>query len=527
VQRPTLGVPGVVEKELRGQLTGVLRDEWGFDGVVVSDYWAVSFLRSMHRVASTAGAAGALALRAGIDVELPDTTCYGGELTELVRSGAVPEQLVDRAAGRVLRHKAQLGLLDPDWSPETAVAGAAEVDLDSPANRGIACQLAERSVILLANNDGLLPLVHRGAASRTVALVGPCSDDPLAFLGCYSYPNHVLPRHPELGIGVDVPSLYAALRTELPDTEITQVQGCPIRDEDRSGLDAAERAARDAEVCIAVVGDRAGLFGKGTSGEGCDVADLALPGVQGELVTRLLKTGTPVVLVVVSGRPYALGDYAAAAAVVQAFMPGEEGGAALAGVLSGRVTPTGRLPVQVPRLVGGQPSTYLHAPLGGDSSGISNLDPTPLFPFGHGLSYTTYDYSDLRLEADEIPTDGELEVSVVVRNTGERAGDEVVQLYLHDVQAQVTRPVQQLAGFTRVALDPGAAARVTFTLHADRTSFVGADLRQAVEPGDIEVSIGRSAADLPCTATLRLTGATRTVGHDRVMSTPIDVSPLP
>ena len=196
-------------------------------------------------------------------------------------------------------------------------------------------------------------------------------------------------------------------------------------------------AARSADVCIAAVGDRPGLFGRGTSGEGCDAEDLSLPGVQDELLDALLETGTPLVLVVVSGRPYALGRYAGRlAAAVQAFIPGEEGGPALAGVLSGRVAPSGKLPVQIPRSAGAQPSTYLHPVLGGNSEGVSNIDPTPMFAFGHGLSYTRFGYSGFELGADEIPTDGELEVSCMVHNEGDRAGTEVVQLYLADPVAQ-------------------------------------------------------------------------------------------
>jgi beta-xylosidase len=356
-------------------------------------------------------------------------------------------------------------------------------------------------------------------------VIGPCADDAQAFMGCYSYPNHVLGLYPELGIGVAADSLWTALRAEFPDAALALAEGCPVRDEDRSGIAAAVSVATGADVVVAVVGDRAGLFGRGTSGEGCDAEDLSLPGVQGELVSALLTSGTPVVVVVTSGRPYALGDYAGAAALVQAFMPGEEGGRAIAGVLSGRVNPTGKLPVQVPRLVGGQPGTYLQPPLGAYTKGTSTLDPTAMFGFGHGLSYTTYEYDDLALSAPEITTDGELTVSVRVRNTGDRDGAEIVQLYLHDVEATVTRPLLQLAGFARVPLAAGAAARVEFTLHADRTAFTGADLRRIVEPGEFELHVGRSAMDLPGYARFRMTGETREVGPDRVLSTPVRVLP--
>jgi beta-glucosidase len=305
-------------------------------------------------------------------------------------------------------------------------------------------------------------------------------------------------------------------------------QGCAVMGDDRSGFDTAVGAARSADLCVAYVGDLAGLFGHGSSGEGCDAEDLRLPGVQSELLTQLLDTGTPVVVVVVSGRPYALGDFTGrAAGLVQAFMPGEEGGAAIAGVLSGRLVPSGKLPVQIPRHAGGQPNTYLQPPLGsGESAGISALDATPLFPFGFGGSYTKFEVDDLRLSATEVPTDGEFTATVRVRNTGSRPGDEVVQLYLHDVLAQVARPLKLLTGFARVSLEPGAATDVTFRVHADRTAYTATDLRRIVEPGDLEVLVGTSSADLPCRGIVRIAGEVRVVGHDRTMITPVDLTPI-
>jgi len=516
------GVPAGADPWL---LTTVLRDGWGFTGTVVSDYWAVPFLATMHRLAADAEDAGVLALRAGMDVELPDTLGFGQHLVERVRRGEVPEALVDRAAGRLLRQKIELGLLDPQWTPEVSVSAASTTDLDSPSNRALAREMAERSVILLDAGSALPLLGDDRPVLRRVAVVGPCADDPRTFMGCYAFPNHVLPRYPGRGLGLDVPSSVDALRAELPDVEVVHERGCAVQGDDRSGFAAAVAAARGADLCVAFVGDLAGLFGLGTSGEGCDADDLRLPGVQADLVAELLATGTPVVVVVVSGRPYALGDvHGRAAGLVQAFMPGEEGGSAVAGVLSGRVQPGGKLPVQIPRTPGGQPSTYLQPPLGSiESAGISSLDPTPLFAFGFGLSYTTFTLDDLRISDDHIPTDGELTVTVRLTNTGSRAGDEVVQLYLHDVLAQVTRPVKQLVGFARVSLEPGSAAEVTFHLHADRTAFVGSDLTRVVEPGDVEVLVGTSAADLPCRAVFRMNGPMRIVGHDRRLATPVDI----
>lgn len=515
------GVPAGADPWL---LTDVLRAQWGFTGTVVSDYWAVPFLATMHRIAADAIDAAAQALEAGLDVELPDAIGYPG-LAELVRRGGIPESLVDRSVRRLLIQKVDLGLLDPGWTPEGSVAAAVTVDLDSPANRDIAREMAERSIVLL-DAGSALPLLGEGRpALRKVAVVGPCAADVRTLMGCYTFPNHVLPRHPGIGLGLEVRSPVDAVRAELPGVEVVHEPGCAVQGEDRSGFASAVAAAREADLCVALVGDLAGLFGHGTSGEGCDVADLRLPGVQADLVAELLATGTPVVVVVVSGRPYALGDiHGDAAALVQAFMPGEEGAAAIAGVLSGRLQPVGRLPVQIPRHPGGQPSTYLQPPLGSaESAGISSLDPTPLFPFGHGRSYTMFAVGDLRISDAEVPTDGEFTASVWVTNTGDRHGEEVVQLYLRDLLAPVARPVRQLVGFARVPLAPGASAEVRFRVHADRTAFTGRQFERVVEPGDVEVLIGTSAADLPCRGIVTLIGPLRVVGADRTLVTPAEV----
>jgi beta-xylosidase len=506
-----------------GLLTDLLRDELGFDGLVVSDYFAVSFLQLQHRVAADPGGAAALALAAGLDVELPSTRCYGSPLLAAVTAGDVPEKLIDRAAARVLRQKLELGLLDAGWSPLPADAEPAEhqdLDLDPPAQRDIARRLAEESVVLLANDRGTLPLPK----TARVAVIGPLADDPLAFFGCYTMPRHL--GHQAWfdrgsSAGVEVATMLDALREELPD--VSYAPGCDVATADRSGFAEAVATARSAELVVAVVGDQAGLFGHGTSGEGCDVTDLTLPGVQQDLLLALADTGTPVVAVLVTGRPYALGEAAGRlAAVVQAFFPGEEGGHAIAGVLTGRVTPSGKLPVEIPRLPGAQPSTYLRSP-NAALHPASDVDPTPLFAFGHGLSYTTFGYTDLELSADHAPTDGGVGISCTVSNTGSVAGTEVVQLYLGDPVASVVRPTRWLAGFARVSLAPGEIARVTFRLHADRTAFTGRDGTRIVEPGDVSVAIGGGSDDLPLSGSFTLTGPVRAAGADRVLTTPVSV----
>lgn len=512
------GLPAAASGDL---LTTTLRERWGFEGTVVSDYWAIAFLDLMHHVSPDRAHSGAIALTAGIDIELPESDAYA-RLAPLVASGEVSEDLVDRAALRVLTQKAQLGLLDAGWSaqPPAARAGAA-IDLDSSGNRAIARQIACESVVLLANDQHLLPIP--ATTHARIAVLGPCADNPRTFLGCYSFPNHVLARYEPSATGVEVPSLLSALRTELPNADIDYQQGVPILDPDGSGLAAAVEAAAGADLVVLAVGDLAALFGRGTSGEGCDAEDLRLPGLQGDLVEAVLATGTPVVLVMVTGRPYALGAYAErCAAVVQAFMPGEEGGGAIAAVLSGAVNPSGHLPVGVPRTPGGQPGTYLAPVLGRGSDGISNLDPAPLYPFGHGLSYTRFSYRDLRLSQHEIATDGTLTVSVLVANTGDRDGQDVVQLYLSDPLAQVTRPVRALIGFARLDLPAGASAVVDFEVHADRTAFTGVDLRRIVEPGEIVLSVGHSSEDLPLTARAQLRGPVRRVDSP-VLTTPVEV----
>ncbi|MBO0837686.1 MAG: glycoside hydrolase family 3 C-terminal domain-containing protein, partial [Actinobacteria bacterium] len=514
------GVPASGDGEL---LTRLLRDRLGFEGLVVSDYYAVSFLQMQHQVADSLGSAAALALSAGIDVELPSVRCYGQPLREAVLAGQVPERLVDRAVTRVLTQKCELGLLDPGWVPVPAAVSPAPgaPDLDSPASRDLARRLAEESVVLVANDRGVLPL----AETARVAVVGPLADDKLAFFGCYSMPRHLGPAHPEAADGVGVTTLLGALRAERPG--VTYAPGCTVTGSDESGFAEAVAITRSADVVVAVVGDVAGLFGRGTSGEGCDVADLALPGVQENLLRALADTGTPVVAVLVTGRPYALGPVAGRlAAIAQTFFPGEEGGTAIAGVLTGRVNPSGKLPMEIPGASSPQPSGYLRT-ANADAHDGSSVDPTPLYAFGHGLSYTTFGYSDLAVSASSVPADGSVEISCTVRNTGAAAGDEVVQLYLSDPVAQVVRPRRWLAGFARVPLAPGEAKRVTFGLHADRTSFTGLAGSRIVEPGEFVVAVGGASDSLPLTGAFTITGPVREAGADRVLDTPVTVHPVP
>jgi len=492
------GIPAASDSEL---LTVLLRDKLGFDGVVVADYFAVAFLEAMHAVAADRGEAAQLALTAGIDVELPTGDAYLAPLIERVRSGLLDEAYVDRAVIRVLRQKEELGLLDAD-----AFEGEAPtvVDLDTPRHRAVARKLAEQSLVLLSN-DGVLPLA---ASAKRVAVIGPNADRAEALQGCYSFANHVLAHHPDHEIGFEIPTVREALVEALPDAEIVVARGCDVEGEDRSGFEEAAAAASGADVAIVVVGDQAGLFGRGTVGEGNDVESLDLPGVQCELVERLVSTGTPVVMVMLTGRPYAV-DWALdatdatdanatpgrPAAVVQAFFPGEEGGRAIAAVLTGESSPSGRLPVSLPRSGGAQPYSYLHPILGGPSD-VTSTDPTPVRPFGFGLSYTSFEYSDLAVPAQS-GTDGRFTVSVTVTNVGDRDGTDVVQLYARDLVASVTRPVVQLLGYARTAIAAGESRRVSFDVPASRLAFTDRRGVKVVEPGEVQVWAGSHAAASP------------------------------
>ena len=516
------GIPCASSIEL---LSKVLHDELGFDGVVVSDYWAISFLEHMHQVAGSKAEAAILALKAGIDVELPATRCYGDDLVDAVKKGMIEEFYVDRACRRVLLQKARQGLLDSGWDPEQDISVSADtVNLDSAENRQVALRAAQESVILLQNKDNVLPLKNK---NLKIAIIGPCADDGAAFLGCYSFANHVMAQNKNLGMGIEVPSLKVALSKLLPESEFSFVTGVPIKDFDTSGIEAAKKVVDSSDVAIYVVGDRAGLFGRGTSGEGNDVPDLKLPGAQAELLDSCLDSKVPGIIVSVSGRPYALGDFVGRAkAIIQAFMPGEEGGTAIAEVITGAISPSGRLPVEIPATIMGQPSTYLQPKYGTAGLGMSPVDSIPLFTFGHGLTYTNFEYENFNISSGTVETDGEFTVSVEVKNTGAVGGVEVVQLYFADPVAEIARPVIQLLGFSRIALNSGEKKAINFKVHTDRLSYVGADYTRIVDPGKITISIGTSRSNLLFTKDIEVVGSIRQVPFNRVMRTPVSVAEI-
>jgi beta-glucosidase len=525
------GVPPAAAPEL---LQGLLRDQLGFDGLVVADYFAVELLVRHHRVARDKGAAAAQALAAGLDVELPALDCFGEPLRALVEAGTVDPALVDRAVRRVLKAKLELGLFEEPLVDATAASAA----FDTAAARALARRLAEDSLVLL-ENDGTLPL-ERGCR---LAVIGPTADDPRLLLGDYHYPVHAEAtfRSAELAAGAASPAQHLAdavqpgpygvdMRTprqalaEL--AEVVYAPGCGLSGDDRSGFADAVAAARDADVAVVCVGGKSGLLPDCTSGEFRDASDLRLTGPQSALVAEVAATGTPLVLVVIGGRAFALErELAASNAAVLAWLPGEEGGPAIARTLFGAANPGGRLPVSLPRSVGQVPVYYNHRAGGGRSMALGDYigEPTrPLLPFGHGLSYASFEYLELACP-HTVDVHATIDLWITVRNVADVAGDEVVQVYLADRVADVARPVRKLVGFARVHLPAGAARRIRFQVDASQLAYFDRHMRFVVDPGEVDVLVGASARDVRLRATVVLQGEQRRLKPQQVVATQVAV----
>ncbi|MDS0295669.1 glycoside hydrolase family 3 N-terminal domain-containing protein [Halogeometricum luteum] len=501
------GVPCASDEWL---LTDVLRGEWGFDGTVVSDYYSVEFLRSEHGVAADEREAGVMAVEAGIDVELPYTDCYGEHLAEAVEDGELSEATLDAAVRRVLRAKVEHGLLDDSTVDAEAAADA----FGTEEAEELTTRAARESMTLLKNEDDLLPL--SGGETGSVAVVGPKADDAQELMGDYAYPAH----YPEEEVELDATTPLDALRARGDEHgfDVLHEQGCTTTGPETDGFDAAADAAESADVALAFVGarsavdfsdsdrERVNMPSVATSGEGCDVVDLGLPGVQQGLVERLHETGTPLVVVVASGKPHAIEWIAEEVpAVLQAWLPGERGGEGIAAVLFGEHNPGGRLPVSIPRTVGQLPVHYSRKPNTANEEYVYT-ESAPLYPFGHGLSYTEFEYGDLSLSSDELAPAGTVAAEVTVENTGDRSGYEVVQLYARAENPDQARPVQELVGFERVSLDAGESARVAFDIDATQLAYHDRDFDLAVEEGPYEFRIGRSADDVVSAASFEVTG---------------------
>lgn len=501
------GIPCAASGEL---LTKILRDEWGFDGVVVSDYFAVERLMSHHFTAGSKGEAGKQALEAGLDMELPSRDCYGDELMELVLSGSVPESIIDRSVERVLTLKAQLGLFDGTWVDPS---GATRVFANF-SNTALALELARKSIILLKNEGGTLPLDRN--VLRSVAVIGPNAASKRNLLGDYSY----IAMNPqfadqstdsetaaEKAMGRKLVTVWDALREKLgPEIQINYARGCDIWNPGREGFVEAVNAARESDVAIVVVGDRGGMFNQGvTSGENVDRANISLYGVQAELVEAVINTGKPVVLVLVNGRPLAVKELTdKAAAVVEAWFPGEQGGTAIADVLFGDYNPGGKLPVTLLRSLGQYPMGYNLKPV--SVKDYIDKEAKPNFPFGHGLSYTTFHYSALNITPRVVGSEATVTISLTIRNTGDVFGEEVVQLYVRDEIASVARPGKELKGFDRIGLAAGDTKNVEFMLYLDQLAFHDVSGKLTIEPGRFKVMLGSSSSNIRLEGAFTITG---------------------
>ena len=520
------GIPCASSKEL---LTEILRDEWGFEGTVVSDYFAINTLMNYHYIARSKAEAAKLTLEAGIDMELPFTDCYGDPLREAVLAGQIAVDLIDVSVRRVLMQKFTLGLFDSPFVDE------GKVSFDTSEQRQLARQIAQKSIVLLKNEGGMLPLSKK---LGSIAVIGPNADSVRNLFGDYSYPAHVetlrelatkknvfdqpipdvLPSADDFIAAI---SVLGGIQAKVsPSTTISYAKGCDVIGTSTDGFAEAVETARNAEVAIVVVGDKAGLTDDCTSGEARDRADLGLPGVQSQLVKAVYETGTPVVLVLVNGRPVSL-DWMADSvpAIIETWFPSEEGANAVADVLFGDVNPGGKLPITFPRSAGQVPIYYGHRPSGGRSHWKEDYVETsvkPLYPFGHGLSYTQFEFSDLQIEPASAGAGENVTIRVNVRNVGERTGDEVVQLYTHQQAPNVTRPVKELKGFKRVTVEPGQAKTITFGLAVNQLGFYDIDDYFVVEPGTVDVMVGNSSDRIPCTGMFEIVGERTSLSGEKV-----------
>ena len=500
------GVPCASSYEL---LTQILRKEWGFKGYVVSDYNAIEMLYTFHKTAVDEMEAALQALEAGIDIELPNTKCYGQPILQAVKKGILSEFLLNQSVARILRGKFLLGIFENPFVDKDKVS---EV-FDNSEQRAMSLKAARESIVLLKNN-GVLPL---SSDIDSICLIGPTSDSRRNLLGDYTYAAHLNKTQ-----SVKVISPLEGIKSKVSkSTVIYQNIGCDLIGDTLEGQDKVMEIASKSSIIIAILGERSGVFSEdSTTGEGRDRTSLALTGVQKDLLEVLFRSGKPVVLVLVNGRPLSLEGIAErCSAIVEAWLPGEEGGNAIADVLFGDYNPSGKLPISFPYEVGQIPVYYSRKP----SSFRTYLtrDARALFPFGHGLSYTNFEYSSLNIMPSDIAPAGTLEVSFKIKNIGERIGEEVVQLYLQDPVASLSRPIKELKGFKKIKLEPGEERTVIFKLSTDQLAFYDRYMRLIVEPGLFNIMIGSSSEDIRLQGTFKVIGEVRVVPVDRILFTEV------
>ena len=504
------GVPCAGSHEL---LTEILRGELGFEGVVVSDYFSIRLLHEDHLVARDLREAGVLALSAGLDVECPTIECYGEKLVSAVRDGLISEAVVDNAVRRHLKLKFELGLFDNIFVEPDKV----ELVFETPEQRELVRKRPASPSSCSRTSLTCCPCPN----IRRLAVIGLNANCTRSVQGDYTYDAHVDPPEDT----IKVVTILEGIKSKVgPEVEVRYAQGCTIMGESREGIPEAVKCAEESDLAIVVIGGKSGLSGLIRREEGVSAVDfnqqglvtepdgeshdrdLVLTGVQEELVKAVFATGTPTVVVLINGRPLSIPWIAEnIPAIVEAWLPGEEAGHAVADVLFGDYNPGGKLPVSIPKKVGQQPVHYNRLKMSKSRKYICT-DTEPLYPFGYGLSYTTFAFSDLELSAKELAPAQDLVVSCRLTNTGKRAGGEVVQLYIRDQFASRARPVKELKGFKRVYLEPGESKVVRFRLISDQLALIDVDGNLTVEPGEFTVMIGSSSEDIHLSETFTVTG---------------------
>jgi beta-glucosidase len=471
-------------------LNDILRGEWGFDGVVVADYFAINELDRRHHIVNDIGEAGALSLASGVDMELPDGIAFYA-LKEKIEAGEYDVKYVDQAVRRVLEMKLRGNVFETPYSDG---AKADELTGNQEA-RDLALEAAKKAAVLLKNKDNILPL--DASNYETIAVIGPNAN--VTVLGGYS-------DEPRQTV-----SILDGLKAKLGDDKIIHAQGVTLtdnrswwddavnltdRDQNLSDIYEAVSIAKDADLIIlAVGGDESTSREAWNEQHMGDRNDITLIGEQKELVDALAETGKPMISVVISGRPLSLENVEDQLdAILYGWILGQETGTAVADLLFGDANPGGKMPVTVPRNVGQIPAFYNHKPTA--RRGYAFADVSPLYVFGEGMSYTTFEMSEPTLSAATIGIDGTANMSVTVTNTGPVSGDEVVQMYLRDKVSSVTRPVKELKGFKRVSLEPGASETVTLPITTEALQFYNRDMKRVVEPGEFDIMVGNSSANL-------------------------------
>jgi beta-glucosidase len=464
-------------------LTDILRGELQFDGLVLGEGGGISTL-VYEGVAADQKEAGILALRAGVDVGISFEEGYMGALVESINEGKVSKNLLDRSVRRVLKQKFRLGLFEKSYVDVNYAVKVSHTE----EHQDLALKTAREGIILLKNENKLLPLKREKI--KSIAVIGPNADHERNQLGDYIAHN----------ILQNIVTVLEGIKNEVSSqAKIEYVKGCNVTGTDLNEISKAKAAAKRADVAIIVVGENERRGPDGTDGEGRDISSLDLTGMQEDLVKAVHSTGTPTIVILINGRPLSIRWIAEnIPAILEAWNCGEKGGDAIADIIFGEVNPSGRLPISVPRHVGQLPVYYNYSPSKAVRmrAGYVDRELTPLYEFGYGLSYTTFEYRNLQITPAEIEPAGTVRISIDVQNTGDRTGSEVVQLYINDVLSSLTTPVKELKGFEKITLEPGQTKNVTFTVSSDQLSFLNINLEPVVEPGTFEVMVGASSQDI-------------------------------